>query len=85
LRRAFIAYAEADTCDVVRFGCEAGSRFLQSDLEAAEHLGFLARFLGLDCPASSTQTRERLGWQPTQPKLIADLDRSQYFEMRDAQ
>ena len=34
--------------------------------EALEHFGFLARFFGADCPASSAQTREQLGWQPAE-------------------
>ena len=42
--------------------------------DAGAHFGFLARFLGLDMPASNTLTRELLGWQPTGPGLIADLD-----------
>jgi hypothetical protein len=50
--------------------------------EAAEHFGWLANFVALDAPASSTQTRERLGWHPTHPALIPDLDRSRYFESR---
>ncbi|MYN28146.1 SDR family oxidoreductase [Duganella levis] len=41
--------------------------------EAPEHFGFLARFFGADCPASSAQTREQLGWQPAGPGLIEDL------------
>jgi nucleoside-diphosphate-sugar epimerase len=47
--------------------------------EAADHFGWLARFLGTDSPASSTLTRELLGWQPTQPGLIEDLDKGHYF------
>ncbi len=43
--------------------------------EAAGHFGWLAFFLGVDCPASSVQTQEELGWRPTQPGLIPDLDR----------
>jgi nucleoside-diphosphate-sugar epimerase len=55
----------------------------QSPEEAAEHFGWFARFAGLDCPASSQQTRERLGWQPKPPGLILDLDPSaHYFETR---
>jgi hypothetical protein len=34
----------------------------------------------MDNPASSARTREQLGWEPTQPGLIADLDRPRYFE-----
>ena len=47
--------------------------------EAREHFGFLAHFAALDCPASSRQTQQGLGWQPTHPGLIADLDRPAYF------
>ena len=48
--------------------------------EAADHFGFLGFFVGVDCPASSAQTQERLGWRATQPGLIPDLDRPRYFE-----
>jgi nucleoside-diphosphate-sugar epimerase len=48
--------------------------------EAAEHFGWFARFAAIDNLASSERTREALGWQPTQPGLIADLDRPNYFE-----
>jgi nucleoside-diphosphate-sugar epimerase len=47
--------------------------------EAAERLGFLAGFAALDNPMSSALTRERLGWEPTRPALIADLDEGHYF------
>jgi nucleoside-diphosphate-sugar epimerase len=52
----------------------------KSSQEAADHFGWLAHFLGIDCPASSLQTQERLGWRPRQPGLIPDLDRARYFE-----
>jgi nucleoside-diphosphate-sugar epimerase len=52
----------------------------KSPEEAANHFGWLAHFVGIDGPASSAQTQERLGWQPTQPALIADLDDRHYFE-----
>ncbi len=48
--------------------------------EAADHFGRIAHFVAIDCPASSAQTRDRLGWRPKQPRLIADLDRAGYFE-----
>ena len=48
--------------------------------DAGEHFGWLAGFIGLDSPASSELTREMIGWQPTQPGLIDDLDRGHYFE-----
>jgi nucleoside-diphosphate-sugar epimerase len=47
--------------------------------DAGEHFTWLAGFLGLDSPASSTLTRELMGWEPTQPGLIEDLDQGHYF------
>jgi nucleoside-diphosphate-sugar epimerase len=47
--------------------------------DAAGHFTWLAAFLGLDIPASSTLTRELTGWQPTQPGLIDDLEKGHYF------
>jgi nucleoside-diphosphate-sugar epimerase len=52
----------------------------RSPQEAADHFGWLAHFVGIDCPASSAQTQERLGWRPTQAGLIPDLDRPSYFD-----
>jgi nucleoside-diphosphate-sugar epimerase len=46
--------------------------------EAQAHFGWLAMFAGFDMPASSAQTRQRLGWQPTGPGLIADLEQMRY-------
>jgi nucleoside-diphosphate-sugar epimerase len=52
-----------------------------SAAEAAQHFGFLAFFVGVDAPASSALTQERLGWRPTkQPGLIDDLDHASDFE-----
>jgi nucleoside-diphosphate-sugar epimerase len=47
--------------------------------EAEDYFGFLAAFVALDNPASSTVTRELLGWQPVHPGLIDDLDHGHYF------
>jgi len=47
--------------------------------EASAHFGWLAMFAGLDMPASSAQTREKLGWNPTGPGLITDLEHMRYF------
>jgi nucleoside-diphosphate-sugar epimerase len=41
--------------------------------EAPAVFGWMSMFAGYDMPASSAQTRQRLGWQPTGPGLIADL------------
>jgi nucleoside-diphosphate-sugar epimerase len=42
--------------------------------EAPAVFGWLAMFAGLDIPASSEKTRKKLGWQPTGPGLIEDLE-----------
>jgi nucleoside-diphosphate-sugar epimerase len=46
--------------------------------EAPAHFGWLSAFVGYDMPASSAQTQERLGWHPTGPGLIADLEQMNY-------
>jgi nucleoside-diphosphate-sugar epimerase len=46
---------------------------------AAAHFGVLGALVELDSPASSALTRERLGWTPTHPGLIADIDEGHYF------
>ncbi|MCF6469301.1 SDR family oxidoreductase [Nonomuraea sp. MG754425] len=46
---------------------------------AQAHFGFLAGVVTLDNPASSTRTRELLGWRPEHPGLLADLDLGHYF------
>lgn len=48
--------------------------------EAKEYFGWFSHFAAIDNRASSAQTRAVLGWQPTHPGLIADLDRPRYFE-----
>jgi hypothetical protein len=51
----------------------------KSPEQAAEHFGWLGMFAGLDGPASSALTQQRLGWHPTaQPGMIADLDNMDY-------
>src|SRR5580693_4282897 len=47
---------------------------------AADHFGWIARFFGIDGPAASALTQERLGWRPVQPGMIADLNAKHYFE-----
>jgi nucleoside-diphosphate-sugar epimerase len=48
--------------------------------EAAAHFGWLAPFAGWDMPASSALTQQRLGWRPTGPGLIADLEQMRYSQ-----
>lgn len=48
--------------------------------DAIEHFGFLGRLLGLDLPATSQITRSLLGWNPTGPGLLADLEGADYLK-----
>jgi nucleoside-diphosphate-sugar epimerase len=50
--------------------------------EAEPHFGFFARFAAIDCPSSSARTQSYLGWQPSQPDLLTDLDQPGYFVPR---
>jgi nucleoside-diphosphate-sugar epimerase len=49
--------------------------------EAAGHFGWMSHFVSIDCPASSVETQQQLGWRPTHPSLIADIGRRLYFEV----
>jgi nucleoside-diphosphate-sugar epimerase len=46
--------------------------------ERADHFRFLAGFFGMDAPASSDITRELLGWNPTGPTLLEDINEGRY-------
>lgn len=48
--------------------------------EAEEHFSWLGAFFALDVPATSALTRERMGWEPTQPGLMEDLKAGHYFQ-----
>ncbi|MEO5730243.1 MAG: SDR family oxidoreductase, partial [Byssovorax sp.] len=52
----------------------------RSPEEAAALLGFIGHVLAMDGPASSKQTQEQLGWRPSGPGLIADLEQGRYFD-----
>ncbi|HBF32467.1 SDR family oxidoreductase [Rhizobium sp.] len=47
--------------------------------EAAEHFSWFAHFAAMDNRSSSAKTRELLGWQPSEPGLLSDLDGPSYF------
>ena len=51
----------------------------KSHEQAVDRFSWLAHFVGIDSPASSKLTEERLEWQPKQLGLIADLERGTYF------
>jgi nucleoside-diphosphate-sugar epimerase len=67
-----------DVVEVIGRGLKVPVVSLSAD-QAAEHFGWLAPFIGWDMPASSALTQERLGWRPTGPTLIADLEQMRYF------
>jgi nucleoside-diphosphate-sugar epimerase len=52
--------------------------------QAAEHFGWIGAFFGVDAPASSALTEQRLGWRPTHIGLIEDLEQGHYFEQAAA-
>jgi nucleoside-diphosphate-sugar epimerase len=43
------------------------------------YFGFLANIVTRSYPASNLITRRDLGWEPVQPRLLADLDNGNYF------
>jgi nucleoside-diphosphate-sugar epimerase len=51
----------------------------EDELMMPGYFGFLANIVTKSYPASNLITRRTLGWEPTQPSLIADLDNGHYF------
>ncbi|MFT4285943.1 MAG: SDR family oxidoreductase [Protaetiibacter sp.] len=43
-----------------------------------DHFGWIGRFFGADLQASARLTRERYGWEPIEPGLIADIEAGAY-------
>jgi nucleoside-diphosphate-sugar epimerase len=43
------------------------------------YFGLFTNLVTMDLPASNLITRQTLGWEPAQPKLLADLDNGNYF------
>ena len=48
--------------------------------QASGHFGLLAPLVALDSPTSSALTRDRFGWLPTHPGLIADIEEGHYVK-----
>ena len=48
--------------------------------EAMGTLGFFANVMSMDNPTSSEKTRKELGWKPTQPGLLADIEANYSFQ-----
>lgn len=49
------------------------------ELIVPAHYGFLTNIVTKSYPVSNNITRRDLGWEPTQPSLLADLDNGHYF------
>jgi nucleoside-diphosphate-sugar epimerase len=85
-----VLHAVADEGVPIRAIAEVIGRHLDlpvvaiSPEDAGEHFTWLAGFLAADSPASSALTRELVGWQPTHPGLIDDLDQGHYFHKPSA-
>jgi nucleoside-diphosphate-sugar epimerase len=47
--------------------------------DAVKHFAHLGHFVALDSPATAAVTRELLGWEPTGPSLIEDLEQDHYY------
>jgi len=47
--------------------------------DAVDQFGPLGHFVALDSPATAVITRELLGWQPTGPTLLEDLEEDHYY------
>jgi nucleoside-diphosphate-sugar epimerase len=67
-----------DIAEVIGRGLKVPVVTLSAE-QAPEHFGWLAAFIGWDLRASSAQTQARLGWHPTGPGLIADLEQMRYL------
>jgi nucleoside-diphosphate-sugar epimerase len=69
-------HAVADEGDAVRDIAAVIGRRLSLPVEAVpqETYGPLGPIFATDQPSSSTHTREALGWQPTHPSLLEDLE-----------
>src|ERR1700722_5334210 len=68
-----------DIAGVIGRGLEVPVKSL-SPQEAQAHFGWLAMFAASDLQASSAKARKKLGWNPTGPGLIADLEQMRYLE-----
>jgi nucleoside-diphosphate-sugar epimerase len=72
-------HAVSDEGDAVRDIATVVGRRLGLPVEAVseETFGPFGPIFAMDQPASSTHTRNALGWQPTHPSLLEDLENIQ--------
>ncbi|MBV8417951.1 MAG: SDR family oxidoreductase [Verrucomicrobia bacterium] len=68
-----------DIAEAISRGLEVPAVSISPE-EAPAHFGWMSLFAAHGIMASSVLTRKRLGWRPTGPGLIADLEQMRYFE-----
>ncbi|ACG72800.1 NAD-dependent epimerase/dehydratase [Anaeromyxobacter sp. K] len=79
-----ILHAVAEEAVTIRTIAEAIAMKLKLPLRsvapeaASDHFGWLGGFLSFDQPASSALTQQRMGWRPTHPGLIQDIEAGRY-------
>jgi nucleoside-diphosphate-sugar epimerase len=66
-----------DIAEVIGRGLKVPVKSIPAE-SAPAHFGFLAGFIGNDLMGSSVLTRKKLGWTPTGPKLMKDLEKMDY-------
>ena len=69
-----VAFRDIATVIGRRLGIPVESR-------GAEHFGWIGAFAGRDMPASSVRTQSLLGWTPTGPDLLSDIDQEGYYDV----
>ena len=69
--------AAKDIATVIGRGLQLPVKSLSPE-EAEDHFGWMNRFVGLDLPASSSWTQQKLQWRPSGAGLIADLESMPY-------
>lgn len=47
--------------------------------DAEDHFGWFTHFASINCPSTSTKTRQAVNWQPTRSTLLEDLAAGFYF------
>ena len=50
--------------------------------EAAKQFSYFGGFAATDNPSSSTRTRDQLGWEPSGPGLLVDLNGPGYYAIK---
>lgn len=78
-----VYHAVADEAVPFKAIAEVIGRRLGVPVEARprEHFGWFAMMAGADMAVSSARTRDLLGWVPSGPDLLTDLDQSDYFTL----